>query len=242
MAVELEVGLSLRDLATLSALESSVLSSDDLAGLSAEGRKRKALELVACDDAIQQLGRLYLEGKLFSMYPFMLAVSRKVLVEHGINHHTIILYIADMLTIFSRQENMENVVIPNLESIKLEHPLDIMVFAENARLKGNKQYAFYAYQRAGQIMLFIAGIFPAYIYHQLKRKGVKSMADYEEIGSSNFGRALRIGYVSHSGIERLADLEGFSGVRKALNDASRVYFQFREPFKMTLARLMGESH
>ena len=240
MVVELEVGLSLQDLATLSALESSVSSPDDLAVLSVEERKIKALELVASDDAIQRLSGLYLEGKLSSMYPFMLAVSRKVLVERDINHHTTIIYIADMLTIFSRQENIEKVVIPNLEAIELEHPLDIMILAENARLSGNKQYAFYAYQRVGQISLFIAGIFPAHIYHKLEHRGVKTMSDYEEIGAANFRRALSVGYARHSGIERLADLQGFSGVRRALNDASRIYFQLREPFKMTLARLMGD--
>ena len=66
------------------------------------------------------------------------------------------------------------------------------------------------------------------------------MSDYEEIGAANFRRALSVGYARHSGIERLADLQGFSGVRRALNDASRIYFQLREPFKMTLARLMGD--
>lgn len=151
---------------------------------------------------------------------YFYVLVRHVLRRAGIDDRAVADYVAEMLTEFSRAENLR-CVVPGKP-----HPLDYFFEMLTALQTADEPTSFYIRTHIGNQALFFSGVFPEHIRHRAEYKGAPDLRYYESIGSMNYRVArdhrLARKYELACVFDTLS--ERFEPARRALNDlAERIF-------------------
>lgn len=151
---------------------------------------------------------------------YFYVLVRNVLRRSGIEDRDVADYVAEVLTEFSRAENIR-CVVPGKP-----HPLDYFFEMLTALQTADEPTSFYIRTHIGNQSLFFSGVFPEHIRYRAERKGFPDLKYYQEMGRVNYRVArdhrLARKYSLASVFDILSDR--FEPARRALNDlADRIF-------------------
>ena len=151
-----------------------------------------------------------------SHHLYFYVLVRQVLKRAGIDDREVADYIAEVLTEFSRAENLR-CVIPTKP-----HPLDYFFEMLAALQTADEATGFYLRTHIGNQSLFFTGVFPEHIRYRAERRGSPGLKFYEQIGQSNFRSARDHRLATKYELGPVFDVlsERFDRARAALNELS----------------------
>ncbi|MAH33250.1 hypothetical protein CL615_02560 [archaeon] len=168
-------------------------------------------------------------------------IVNKYMKEIDIEDKDIIFYVGDILTKFVDNEILRT--IPK-QNEKIEHVLDAINFGHKSIDKRNKYAAFDSYKHAGELALFISGIFYEYILKKENRR-VLMPEHYVPLGSSSFTRAINLnkyfelGMPIPSGMMALSNPDNFKDSKLVLHKLSDYHLNFDDKITILWKRLMS---
>jgi hypothetical protein len=180
----------------------------------------EARDLILDDEA---LFRALLEQRgclTVSHHFYFYILVRHVLRKAGIEDRAVADYVAEMMTEFSRQENMR-CVVPGKP-----HPLDYFFEMLAALQSADDRTSFYIRAHIGNQALFFSGIFPEHIRHRAESRGFPDLTYYRHLGRANYRVARDHRLARQYEIADVFDTlsESFEPACKALNDlAERIF-------------------
>ncbi len=123
-------------------------------------------------------------------------------------------YLAEVLTEFSRAENMQCRLPGKMES--LDYFFEMMSALQTA----DERTSFLIRAHIGNQSLFMTGVFPERIRFRAEQKGFPSLRYYEDLGRMNFRVARDHRLAKKYDLSSIFDVlsERFEPVRRALND------------------------
>ncbi|MDQ6631455.1 MAG: hypothetical protein M3Y82_06815 [Verrucomicrobiota bacterium] len=162
---------------------------------------------------LEQRGCLHVSNRFY----FYVTV-RQVLRGVGIEDRAVADYVAEVLTEFSRAENVHG-QIPG-------HPLDYFFEMMAALQTADERTRFYIRAHIGNHSLFLSGVFPERIRFRAEQKGFPDLKYYEELGRANYRVARDHRLAQKFNLAPVFDIlsERFEPTRRALNNlAERIF-------------------
>ncbi|MBA4147995.1 MAG: hypothetical protein H0X66_07740 [Verrucomicrobia bacterium] len=207
-----------------------------LTGLLADPETR---DLILDDD---MLFRALLEQRgclSVSHHFYFYVLVRHVLRGVGIEDRSVADYVAEVLTEFSRAENVR-CVIPGKP-----HPLDYFFEMLAALQTADEPTCFYIRTHIGNQSLFFSGVFPEHIRQRAERRGFPNLSYYAALGKSNYRVARDHRLARKYDLSEVYDVlsDQFEPARKALNDLADRIFTFtdqQQSIERILQKTMGQ--
>jgi hypothetical protein len=144
-----------------------------------------------------------------SPYLYFYVLTRKTLVQHGIDDRELADYIASLLVAFTRQATGENArqVLPYLS--------DLLILMSEA----GPRESFYLRAQIADTTLFVSGIFLDRVKAVRERRGGPDLSFYEQVGKSQYYYASRDRRAQQESLTEIFEKLShyFSDVRMALN-------------------------
>lgn len=151
-------------------------------------------------------------------------VVRHALLEREIRDRQMADYTAAVLLEFGRLTR--SVSGPESQMPETMYLADILMELERAR--GDREFLLRAH--LGNLALWIAGVFPDYVTHRVRRRGAPPLSYYDDLGAQGFRTAagMEMALKHDLGDLFLRFADEFSSVRSALNGLSDALF-FPQP-------------
>ena len=192
-----------------------------LAGPGGEERLREEGLDALLDDAAVVRALLKRQGVSSAPAPLVFyLLVRHALLEREIADRQMADYTAALLLEFGNAGRAHRVHADDPE--QLLYLADILVAMERER--GDREFQLRVH--LGNFALWLAGVFPEYITHRVRRRGAPPLSYYDEMGAAGFRGAAGTDLALRHGVGdlflRMAD--EFSNVRGALNSLSDALF------------------
>ncbi len=175
-------------------------------------------------DDPQLFERILSEPSLHQISPhlYFYVLIRRVLQEFDIEDRDVADYLASMLTEFSRGNRAE--MISEYHEKQYRYLVDLL----KDLLDANTEEVFMIQSHVGNYSMFLAGVFPDYIFHRAKyKKMAPDFRYYEQMGSTSYQQAARNRLAERWQVADILETLGtqFRKVRLALNYMVDEYMQ-----------------
>ncbi len=180
-----------------------------------------------------QLFERVLEGpdlSPISPYLYFYILVRRVLQEFDIEDREVADYLATMLTEFSRGQRSQ--MISEYHDRQYRYLIDLL----QDLLDADPEERFLIQSHLGNYSMFLAGVYPDYIYHRQKyKKLAPDFSYYEQMGSTSYQQAAKNRLAEKLEVAEILETLGtkFRKVRLALNYmVDRYMYMDRRPQSM----------
>ncbi|RMD99012.1 MAG: hypothetical protein D6814_06360 [Calditrichaeota bacterium] len=183
-------------------------------------------------DAPELFERILTDASMSHISPFLYfyVLIRHVLQEFSIEDREVADYLASMLTEFSKVNRIH--MISQYHQKQYRYLVDLL----NDLLDADPEQEFYIQSHVGNYSMFLAGVFPDFIYYRAKYgKMAPDFSYYEQMGSAGYQQAARNRLAERWHLARILEILGthFRQVRLALNHMVDHYMQLnRNPQSM----------
>lgn len=157
---------------------------------------------------------------------YFLVLLSKYMNEYSIADKVPMFYVGNLLTYFIKEERLNKSLI------------DTVNYAVACASSNERDVAFYSFEYAGKLALFLSGIFYKNIENKYNRK-ILGPQDYISLGVASFSNAVKLKSESPRGIRFLANAENFRITKKVLNKIADYHMGFDDEITRIWNRLVA---
>lgn len=168
---------------------------------------------------------------------YFLVLSRRALKEMSLEDWPVAEYLGSLLAEFGNGARMFRPFEGRGEEFRT------LVELVSALASATGERAFLIRTHLGNFALFLAGIFPGWLFHRTHARGAPPLRYFEEMGRSSFGAAARDALARREGLDAVLGSisENFRDVRLALNRLSDDFLRLgdaADPVDAELRRIL----